>query len=61
VHIGFYGYDDDGKPIPLKVLAREYGTSKGESKKPFFRKCFNKAEINGAMLEIQEKYIKEDS
>jgi hypothetical protein len=27
-------------PIPLKALAREYGTSRGEKKKPFMRKAF---------------------
>ena len=51
VHIGFYGYDKDSKPtkrhpngtpIPLIALAREYGTSSGEQKKPFFRKSFSK-------------------
>ena len=37
-YIGFYGYDDKGVPIPLKAMAREYGTSRGEAKKPFLRK-----------------------
>jgi hypothetical protein len=59
-HIGFYGYDDNGVPIPLKAMAREYGTSRGEKKKPFMRKSFNKKEIEQAMLEVQEKYIKGD-
>lgn len=68
VHIGFYGYDETkasekhpkGVPIPLIALAREYGTSSGERKKPFFRKSFKKSEIERAMLEVQKKYIKED-
>jgi hypothetical protein len=68
VHIGFYGYDSDrktkkhpnGVPIPLMAMAREYGTSSGERKKPFFRKSFKKTEIEQAMLQVQEKYIKED-
>jgi hypothetical protein len=68
VHIGFYGYDTDkitkahpkGVPIPLIAMAREYGTSSGENKKPFLRKAFNKKEIEQAMMEIQEKYIKGD-
>lgn len=58
VHIGFYGYDDDGTPIPLKALAREYGTSRGEKKKPFLRKSFSKSEIEQAMKAVQDKYIK---
>jgi len=60
VHIGFYGYDDEGVPIPLKALAREYGTSRGEQKKPFFRKSFKKAEIESIMKQVQDKYIKGD-
>ena len=66
VHIGFYGYDTDkitkqhpkGVPIPLKAMAREYGTSSGERKKPFFRKSFNKKQIESAMEQVQGKYIK---
>jgi hypothetical protein len=65
VHIGFYGYDQTkktkanpkGTPIPLMALAREYGTSQGEAKKPFFRKSFKKTEIEQAMERVQEKYI----
>ena len=69
VHIGFYGYDEESKPtkrhpngtpIPLIALAREYGTSSGEKKKPFFRKSFNKKEIEEAMMEVQNRYIQED-
>lgn len=60
VHIGFYGYNDDGVPIPLIAQAREYGTSKGETKKPFFRKSFKKKDIEQAMQEVQDKYIKGD-
>lgn len=68
-HIGFYGYDADSKPtkrhpkgtpIPLIAMAREYGTSRGEAKRPFFRKSFNKKQIESAMLEVQNKYIKGD-
>ena len=35
-----YGYLDAEKkhPAPLVAMAREYGTSHGEAKKPFFRK-----------------------
>ena len=59
VHVGFYGYNDEGVPIPLIANAREYGTSSGEQKKPFFRKSFNKAQIEQAMLDVQSKYIKD--
>lgn len=59
-HIGFYGYNDEKIPIPLIAMAREYGTSRGEAKKPFFRKSFKKKEIEQAMLKVQEKYIKGD-
>lgn len=63
-HVGFYGYDTDnvskrypkGVPIPLKALAREYGTPT-EDKKPFFRKSFKKSEIEQAMQAVQDKYI----
>ena len=60
VHIGFYGYNDEGVPIPLIAMAREYGTSRGEKKKPFLRKSFSKSEIEQAMTEVQKKYIKGD-
>lgn len=67
--IGFFGYVPNskktkahpyGKPIPLIALAREYGTSSGEAKKPFLRKSFKKKEIEKAMLKVQNKYIKGD-
>lgn len=60
VHVGFYGYTEDGVPIPLIAQAREYGTSKGEAKKPFFRQSFKKKEIEQAMQKVQDKYIKGD-
>ena len=46
-----------GVPAPLVAMAREYGTSSGEKKKPFVRPAFKKAEIENAMLKVQEKYI----
>ena len=58
VHIGFYGYTEDGVPIPLIAQAREYGTSRGEKKKPFFRQSFKKKAIEQAMQTVQDKYIK---
>ena len=68
VHIGFYGYDTSKKskafpkgiPIPLIAMAREYGTSSGEQKKPFLRRSFAKKDIEQAMMEVQNRYIKDD-
>ena len=49
-------YIQEGVPVPLIVIAREYGTSSGEAKKPFVRKAFNqKSEIEIAMYEEQVK------
>ena len=60
----FPGYmtNKQGKvvPVPLVANAREYGTSQGEAKKPFFRKSFNKKQIESAMLRVQEKYLPKD-
>ena len=59
--VGFYGYTDDGTPIPLIAMAREYGTSRGERKKPFFRKAFKQeSAIRSAMMEIQKRYIRDE-
>ena len=63
--VGFYGCDTskktkqypNGVPIPLIALAREYGTSSGESKRPFFRKSFKKVQIEEAMKKVQDKYL----
>lgn len=52
-------YSYDGVPVPLIVRAREFGSSSGEKKKPFFRKSFNKSQIESEMLKVQKKYIKE--
>ncbi len=68
VKVAFYGYDSDkvtkqypqGVPIPLMAMAREYGTSSGERKKPFFRKSFKKADIEQSMKRVQDKHIKDD-
>lgn len=48
-----------GVPVPLIVRAREFGSSSGEVKKPFFRKSFNKSQIESAMLQVQKRYINE--
>ena len=59
--VGFYGYNDKGVPIPLIAMAREFGTSRGEKKKPFFRKAFRQeSAITNAMIKVQEKYIKNE-
>lgn len=64
--VGFFGYVPGsprtkrhpyGTPIPLIAMAREYGTSRGEARRPFFRKAFKKNEIEKAMLKVQEKYL----
>ena len=51
-------YSYVGVPVPLIIRAREFGSSSGEQKKPFFRKSFNKNQIESAMLQVQSKYIK---
>jgi len=63
--IAFYGYDEDKKtkkypngiPISLIASAREYGSISGEAKKPFFRKSFNKKEIEEIMKNEIEKFL----
>lgn len=52
-------YSYKGIPIPLIIRAREFGSSSGEAKKPFFRKSFKKSEIQKVMKSVQDKYIKE--
>lgn len=58
--IAFYGYFKNKRgietPAPLVCNVFEYGSSK-KSKKPFFRKSFNKTEIEDAMKKVQEKYL----
>lgn len=56
---GGQSYTYNGVPVPLIVMAREYGTSIGEDKAPFFRKSFRKNQIENAMKSVQDKYIKE--
>ena len=47
-------------PAPLVANLFEYGRSGAPyPKKPFFRACFNQKQIETAMLQAQEKYIKE--
>jgi hypothetical protein len=60
--VGFYGYFENENgvetPAPLVVNVFEYGRSgKSFPKKPFIRRSFNKAQIEKAMLRVQEKYL----
>lgn len=68
IKVGFYGYHSGrktkkypaGVPIALIASAREYGTSSGETAKPFFRKAFKqKGAIDAAMQGAHDKYIKD--
>lgn len=52
-------YSYKGIPVPLIIRAREFGSSSGEAKKPFFRKSFKKSQIEKEMLKVQDKYLKE--
>ena len=51
-------YSYNGVPVPLIMRAREFGSSSGEAKKPFFRKSFKKGQIESAMMKVQDKYLK---
>lgn len=49
-------------PAPLVANLFEYGRSTSKyPKKPFFRASFNKAEIEKAMLDRQEQYMKQQN
>lgn len=58
-----YFTNEKGKTTPAPLVANmfEYGSTKREyPKQPFFRKAFRKAQIEKAMMAVQQKYIKED-
>ena len=58
-----YFTNKNGEKIPAPLVANvfEYGRSNSPfPKQPFFRQSFNKAQIEKAMLRVQEKYIKGD-
>lgn len=68
VKVGFSGYSSTrkgtgrnkqygGQPIPLVAWAREKGTSRGELRKPFFRKSFNKGQIEQAMRQVEDRIL----
>lgn len=48
-------YSYNGIPVPLIVRAREFGSSRNEAPKPFFRRSFNPAEIKKIMLIVQKR------
>lgn len=58
VKVVFSGYNDKGVPVPLIASARDRGTKRGEAKRPFFRKSFNKTTIEGAMRRIEPRLFK---
>lgn len=69
VKIGFSGYmpgspktkrHPKGTPTALVAMAREYGTSRGEAKRPFVRTAFKKNKIAQIMQTVQKKYISEE-
>jgi hypothetical protein len=55
VKVLFSGYNDKGVAIPLIASARDRGTKRGEAKRPFFRKSFNKSAIEGAMRRVEPR------
>lgn len=55
VKVGFRGYNDRDVAVPLIAIAREKGTKRGERRKPFFKKAFNKSAIESAMKRIEPK------
>ncbi len=59
--VGFFGYFTNkngvSTPAPLVANVFEYGSSKF-TKRPFFRRSFNKAQIERAMLEAQKRFSK---
>ena len=59
--VAFYGYFTNKNgvktPAPLVANVYEYGSSKF-AKRPFFRRSFNKAQIEQAMLQAQKQYSK---
>lgn len=58
-----YFTNRDGETVPAPLVANmfEYGSSSREyPKQPFFRASFNKAQIEKAMLRVQDQYIKGD-
>jgi hypothetical protein len=59
-NVSFDGYDRKGVPNILKARALESGTSRGQPKRPFFRKAVNAARQTaiGAMESVVDREIK---
>ena len=58
----FINRDGIKTPAPLVANLFEYGRSTSPyPKQPFFRKSFNKGQIEKAMLRVQEKYLNDDA
>lgn len=56
----FINRNGEKTPAPLVANLFEYGRSTSPyPKKPFLRRSFNKADIEKAMIEAQERYMKE--
>jgi hypothetical protein len=66
VKVGFRGYSPyrkgtgrnkayAGQPIPLIAVAREKGTRRGEARKAFLFKSFNKGTIEGEMKAVEPR------
>ena len=50
-------YSYNGVPVPLIVMAREFGSSQGEAAKPFVLPSFNQSQIRQAMLQKQNEFF----
>lgn len=50
-------YTYNGVPVPLIVMAREFGSSQGEAAKPFVLPSFNQSQIRQAMLQKQNEFF----
>lgn len=50
-------YSYNGVPVPLIVMAREFGSSRGEAAKPFVLPSFNHSQIRQAMLQKQNEFF----
>ncbi len=68
VKVGFRGYSPyhkgtgrmsgNGVPIPLIAAARDRGSRRGERKKSFFKKSFNKSAIEASMKAVEPQLFK---
>lgn len=56
--VGFDGYDNDGRPLPLIARALESGTSRGQPKRPFLRPAVNA--VKTRVQETMQKVIEDE-